>query len=136
GRASSEPFPAEIAVEALGEGGVAIRGGEASIGAGASTAAPGDVNGDGLDDILIGAPGQGFDGYSLVNAGAGYVVFGREMWPGTPVDLSQLDGTDGFRMEGPARVARMGSAVSAAGDINGDGVNDVLLGAYYDQRIE
>jgi hypothetical protein len=136
GRDAGEPFPAEVAVGSLGDGGVAIRGGEARAGAGASTAAVGDVNGDGLDDILIGAPGLSFDGYSLVNAGAGYVVFGRETWPGTPVDLSQLDGTDGFRIEGPARIARMGSAVSAAGDINGDGVNDVLLGAYYDRRTE
>ena len=53
---------------------------------GTSVSSAGDVNGDGLDDLIIGAPDGG------TNGGA-YVVFGKADWTGTPaVDLGSLDG--------------------------------------------
>ena len=46
------------------------------------------------------------------------------------LNLSILDGTNGFRLDGVAAGDRSGSAVSNAGDVNGDGLADVVIGAY------
>ena len=86
----------------------------------------GDINADGFDDIIIGnnAAEPGTTG-----AGAAYVLFGRaEGWGGT-FDLTALDGSNGFRLTGASAFARTGSAVSGAGDVNGDGWPDLLVGA-------
>jgi len=88
----------------------------------------GDVNGDGGADLLIGAWGARLNG---ANSGASYVVFGRDtaqnLFPET-LDLSSLDGTNGFR--GAAADDHSGFAVSGAGDVNGDGLADLLIGAW------
>jgi Ca2+-binding RTX toxin-like protein len=82
----------------------------------------GDVNGDGFDDIIVGAAGVPYGGVS-------HVVFGKASWAGTPsLDLSTLDGTDGFRIVGIDEFADSGSSVSSAGDINGDGFADLIVG--------
>ena len=107
-------------VDLLSQPSLRIDGATASDKAGASVAGAGDVNGDGLADLLIGAPERAF------GAGAAYVVFGRE----TPanVDLGAL-GRDAFRISGAAADDRSGGAVAGAGDVNGDGLADVLIGA-------
>ena len=46
------------------------------------------------------------------------------------VELSDLDGSDGFVVNGIDSVDYSGSSVSGAGDINGDGVDDLIIGAY------
>jgi hypothetical protein len=87
-----------------------------------SVSSAGDVNGDGLDDLIVGAP----------NARQSYVVFGKASWAGTPsLDLATLDGTNGFRLNGIDAGDRSGHAVSSAGDVNGDGFADLIVGAYY-----
>ena len=86
----------------------------------------GDVNGDGLADLLIGAFAAGPNGAS---SGANYVVFGRDIpFPAT-LELSSLDGTNGFRLNGAAAGDYSGFAVDNAGDVNGDGFADLLIGA-------
>jgi hypothetical protein len=85
---------------------------------GYSVASAGDVNGDGFADILIGAPRA--DAY----AGEGYVVFGRASFAAS-LDLAALDGTNGFRLDG---IGGSGSSVASAGDVNGDGFDDVIVG--------
>ena len=95
--------------------------------AGWTVADAGDFNGDGVHDVLIGAPN--FDAPSRTDAGAAYVVFGPA--EGLPENLGEL-GARGVRLTGAEPGDRLGSAVAAAGDVNGDGLADVVVGAPVD----
>ncbi|HCQ65145.1 MAG TPA: hypothetical protein DIU07_08285 [Rhodobacteraceae bacterium] len=111
--------------------GFIIRGDASRDAAAASVSDAGDVNGDGIADLIVGAPG-GDDGGA--DAGEAYVVFGRDVSGGadafTTIDLSDLDPADGFIIQGDASGDGAGSEVSAAGDVNGDGIADLIVGAY------
>jgi len=94
---------------------------------GDSVACAGDVNGDGLDDFLIGAPGDddGGDG-----AGQTYLILGRATadW-GMDSDLSNADAS----FWGEDSYDQSGESVACAGDVNGDGRDDFLIGAPGDE---
>ena len=92
---------------------------------GFSVAGAGDVNGDGVDDIVVGTPYAAANGG---NSGAAFVIFGSTSAPAARLETADLDGTNGFRMDGLAG-DRAGFAVDGAGDVNGDGVADLLIGA-------
>ncbi|MFC6234294.1 integrin alpha, partial [Leucobacter soli] len=86
----------------------------------------GDVNGDEIDDLLFGAYVSTPWGSSVAAPGAGYVVWGGQN--GT-IETGSLAGK-GFAIYGPTRQRdRLGVSVAAAGDVNGDGKADLLLGA-------
>lgn len=96
--------------------------------AGFNVAGAGDINGDGIDDIVIGATLQDSGGS---NAGAAYVIFGKNGGMGGSFDLTALDGTNGFKLEGAAAGDETGVCVATAGDVNGDGYDDLLVGAQF-----
>lgn len=82
---------------------------------GQAVGAAGDVNGDGAGDFMAGAPS--------VNAPAGYLML-----------YSGPDGSVLGMLQGVASVDGFGSAVAGLGDVNGDGLADVAVGAPYDDR--
>ncbi|MFG1428203.1 Ig-like domain-containing protein [Roseixanthobacter glucoisosaccharinicivorans] len=106
--------------------GFTISGVPESAYTGASVSEAGDVNGDGYDDVIVGAFYEGTSDYA---AGASYVVYGR---PNSPliIDLSHLSPSQGFKIAGAHAGDQSGFAVSAAGDVNGDGFADVIVGAF------
>ncbi|MCC3860058.1 hypothetical protein [Pseudemcibacter aquimaris] len=93
---------------------------------GFSVSNAGDVNGDGYDDLLIGAYAADPNGDL---SGSSYVVFGNVSFMGASFDLSSLDGTNGFRIDGEAVGDESGYSVSNAGDVNGDGFDDIIISA-------
>ncbi|MGK2927489.1 MAG: integrin alpha, partial [Lysobacterales bacterium] len=103
----------------------------ASVGdeSGTSVSGAGDINNDGLDDVLIGAPRADPSGDA---SGAAYVVLGNnQAWAAT-LSLANLNGTNGFRVDGVGPGDQAGTSVSAAGDIDADGRADFLVGAPLD----
>jgi Ca2+-binding RTX toxin-like protein len=102
-------------------------GNGATTGVGRTVSSAGDFNGDGFDDMIIGAPFV--DGPGGQYAGASYVVFGAAGGIATPLDLDLLVGTNGFRIEGIDTLDNAGRSVSGGGDINGDGFADLIIGA-------
>jgi hypothetical protein len=111
---------------AAGTGGFKIQGETAGDLAGWSVSAAGDLNGDGLDDLIVGALGNDTGGDL---AGAAYVVFGKSGT--TLVDLDDVaSGTGGFKIQGETAFDEAGFSVSAAGDVDGDGLDDLIVGAY------
>ena len=103
--------------------GFIIRGDLAYDNAGRSVSSAGDVNGDGFDDIIVGAP-SGDNAFP--NAGEAYVIYGKASGFGT-VDLTALAAGSGFVIQGPAQERAAGYDVSSAGDINGDGFDDLIV---------
>ena len=88
--------------------------------AGSSVAGLGDVNGDGYDDLLVGASGQDSGGG---NAGAAYLLLG-------PVSGTFGLGAFDARLIGEDSGDQAGWSSSAAGDVDGDGLDDLLVGAH------
>ena len=116
------PLVVDLATLTTDEG-FAIVGGAAGDAAARSISSGGDINGDGLADIVIGAQYADDNGTS---AGAAYVVYGRSGRPG-PIDLGALAVADGFVIKGEEAFDRVGTSVAGAGDVNGDGMADFQL---------
>jgi Ca2+-binding RTX toxin-like protein len=124
GKASA--FASSIDVSSLnGSNGFKLSGATGDY-AGLSVASAGDVNGDGLTDLIVGATGESPHGNA---SGASYVVFGKASGFGANVDLSSLDGSNGFKLSGVAAYDQSGGSVDSAGDVNGDGFADLIIGA-------
>jgi hypothetical protein len=127
---SNSGFGASVNLSTLnGSNGFAINGIAANDVSGWSVSSAGDVNGDGFDDLIIGAYRARPNGISY--AGQSYVVFGSNSGFGAGLDLSTLNGSNGFAINGIAAYDESGSSVSSAGDVNGDGFDDLIIGAKY-----
>jgi hypothetical protein len=125
---SATGFPATQALDALdGSNGFQVDG-LATFDRSGRAVAGGDLNGDGLGDLVIGA--NSADPASRTDAGSTYVVFGQAGAFPAALDLATLDGDNGFRIDGAAAYEHSGASLSANGDINGDGIDDLVLGAY------
>ena len=110
-----------------GSNGFRLDGAAAGDRSGFSVSGAGDVNGDGIDDVIVGAR---FAQPNGTRSGSSYVVFGKNTGFAAAINLASLDGDTGFRIDGVAAFDEFGFAVSGAGDVNGDGIGDVVIGAY------
>ena len=114
--------------ELNGRNGFVIKGINEYGGSGISLSSSGDVNGDGIDDIVLSAPFSTSD--DLKQTGESYVIFGDENLASSgSLSLSELNGRNGFIVEGIDVFDRSGISVSSAGDVNGDGIDDIVIGA-------
>jgi len=125
---SNSGFGAGLDLSTLnGSNGFAINGIAAFDFSGRSVSSAGDVNGDGIDDLIIGADNADPNGIS--EAGQSYVVFGSNSGFGAGLNLLDLNGSNGFAINGIATSDYSGRSVSSAGDVNGDGIDDLIIGA-------
>ena len=127
---SSAEFDSELELSNLdGSNGFVIEGIDEGDSSGSSVSSAGDVNDDGIDNLIIGADGADPNGNE--RAGESYVVFGSSEGFAPKLELANLNGSNGFVLNGIDESGYSGSSVSSAGDVNGDGIDDIIIGALY-----
>ena len=94
------------------------------------SAAAGDVNADGIDDILLGAPFAPGPADATGKAGSVYIIFGSASLQGS-IDLAQSPAD--VTLVGPGESSYFGDSL-AIGDVNGDAIADVIVGATFARR--
>lgn len=105
----------------LGDADYRLDGREADDEAGRAISGAGDVDGDGLDDVLVGASRQDAGRWR----GEAYLVAGGDLGADSIISLDDA----AFRFFGSQAEDEVGSAVASAGDVDGDGAPDILIGA-------
>ena len=110
-----------------------VQGDAAGDASGYALSSAGDVNGDGIDDLIIGAPNASSAGKR--NVGNSYLLFGsreKNRWGNGKINLLDFvrDGQQGFVLMGEEANGQSGYVVSGAGDIDGDGIGDLIVAAY------
>ncbi len=115
--------------------GLALLGDQEGGRVGSSVAGAGDINGDGIDDVVTGAPGMttirrvGLEILEFPAAGKVYVVYGSALGFSSTLAVRDLDGTNGFVINGLDAADQIGASVAGGGDFNGDGLADIAIGA-------
>ncbi|MCU0623258.1 MAG: Ig-like domain-containing protein, partial [Gemmatimonadaceae bacterium] len=87
----------------------------------------GDVNGDGFDDLIVGAPRN--ESGTATDQGGAYIIYGRADGGADDINLANGVGTRGVAIRGSVTGDLAGFAVNSAGDVNGDGLDDLMIGA-------
>lgn len=118
-------------VESSSGNGFAMYGADDDDYAGQFVGGAGDVNGDGLGDVIVGAFRANALGEDNGRLGAAYVVFGKR--DSTALALAELErgsSSSGFSIAAAPPVTIAGYGVDGAGDVNGDGLDDLIVSAF------
>ncbi|RZJ54733.1 MAG: HYR domain-containing protein [Flavobacterium sp.] len=113
-----------------GANGFSVTGKAPSDDLSAKTRSAGDINGDGIPDLIISAPGADFGG--LLDVGEVYIIFGGSGFSFDNFDVSTLDGTNGFVIRGNVADEQLGLSLDTAGDFNNDGISDIVVSSNSD----
>src|SRR3954447_4440198 len=105
--------------------GFQIDGAAAFDESGFAVSGAGDTNADGFADVVIGS--ESASNNSRTSSGSAYVIYGHAS--NSNIDLLTLPAARGFRIDGATPFEHTGTSVSSAGDVNGDGRADVIVGA-------
>lgn len=106
--------------------GFAVNGASAHDLIGQTIKGIGDLNGDGLNDLAIAAPNADVNG--LRNTGQTFVIFGSENQTSS-INVNDLDGQQGFALNGMKAHDHLGTSIDGNADLNGDGLADLLITA-------
>ena len=120
---SSSGSYSDVSLASVGSAGYVINGENSTDRSGHSVRGMGDINGDGIDDIMLSTIHDDDGGTS---AGAAWVIFGESGTSRSDINLDTLDSSDGFKVVGDASGDEFGRSATA-GDINGDGYQDFML---------
>ncbi|VAW00006.1 hypothetical protein MNBD_ALPHA06-2308, partial [hydrothermal vent metagenome] len=124
---SSTTFAASIALaEQTLASGFIFRGTQSGDNVGSSVSPAGDVNGDGISDILIGAGGAS----QFVNGFQGrvYLVYGASSGLPAMMDQNDINGNNGLSFLASTNGDTVGTDISGGVDLNKDGFSDIIMG--------
>ena len=114
----------DISLSNLANQGIYIVGNDEIGKSGYSVSYAGDVNSDGYDDVIIGAPDCN------VGSGAAFILFGYNVKFGQSLYISSMTAEQGYTIQGTVSNAQIGLSVSGAGHMTGGAFADVIIGSY------